>query len=117
MRLTKTNVVAIYGGLKEQKLFLHNIMAGMASTDAADVSRAIEKNIQIDKIRKVLEIIETGLAYFEQHWLDAAGVPKKFQWWSIPQWKLMFKSIDFYGDMFADIADVYKSDVVNQGYY
>lgn len=110
MRLLKIDVTEIYEGLKGQKEFLHNLIAGLATED---IHVAIARNVQIDKIRKVLEIIESGLAYFEQHWLDAAGIPVKFKWWSISQWKLMFQSIDFYGDMFADIADVYRVGAVN----
>ena len=110
MRLLRVDVTEIYHGLKGQKEFLHNMMAGLATED---IDVAIARNVQVEKIRKVLDIIESGLVYFEKNWLDAAGVPVKFKWWSIPQWKLMFKSIDFYGDMFADIADVYRVGTQN----
>ena len=108
---------ATYDGLLGSQEFLNNMITLAAPADSAARARNGEANTtankHIERLKKVLSIVETGLKFFEDNWIHLSGKKEgqviKFQWWKPAHWKLIGKSTKFYADMFSDIAAAYES--------
>lgn len=106
MALTQMKIEQTYEGLETQKQFFEGILMSNNTRNAAS------NNEHITRIKTVISLLTEGLEFFEANWVHTsgkkAGQVKKFQWFNPASWRLMGKTTNYYGDLFARIAEVYK---------
>ncbi len=107
MALTQMKIEQTYLGLETQKQFFEGILM------SSDTRTGSATNTHIARIKTVLSLLTEGLEFFEANWVHTSGKKegqvKKFQWFNPASWRLMGKTTNYYGDLFARIAEVYKN--------